>query len=539
MFLQNMPFPAAPPPPPGPAVLAPPPTAALSVHAWDATAEWSLYERAPDVLRSPASIMKVATALLLVRRKGTVLASETVTVTSGDLAALPLGVSNTLMGLQTGDTLTYENLLYGLLLPSGNDAALVIARALGDEMFAETESGTSGVTRFVEAMNSLASEFDLTHTTFGSPHGVSLSDATTARDVTRLITSAYEDAVVRYVSATASWLTTITGPNARSFTVSQTNLMVSDINVIAGKTGTVAALYAIDGVHSTALTILWEAPNGHEIAIAVLKSTSALSATNDRYLDMRGIIYQIVQDFPYLDDGVVKIDPQFANVVLLAGGDADFIDESSHARTLTPTGVTRGDTTPLFGSHSFVLDGIDDRIEAADASELSFGSSDWAVEFWYAGRGDEPTAANVAFVSKYHTGANQREWTVQYDSAGNNIVGFASTNGTGFSFASMNFDTASVLPSTFFNGAKRHILLRRSGSEIAVYVNGIKGESVYNVGASALYSGTAKMMVGARQSGSGAELFLPGRIDEIRITKGSARQTGAKFTPLAKAFPRS
>jgi hypothetical protein len=350
--------------------------------------------------------------------------------------------------------------------------------------------------------------------------------------MSKLVAAVLTNATIQAVSASASRLITITGVNARTFTVNHTSEMVTDDNVLASKTGT-----GTSSASGRMVSVLWEAPNGNQIAATVMKSTYATGG--DRFLDMRGILYQIVQDFPYLDDGLSPTDPNFADVVLLTGGDGGFTDESSYARTLTASGATRTTSDILFGSHSYSFDGTDDRIEMADAAELSFGTGDFAVEFWFRGSGSD-LGSLAAFVSKYNTGANQREWTVQYTNVTKEIVAFASTNGTANSFASFDLDGQGGMTSAaFFNGAKRHILLRRSGTEIAIYVNGVKGSAVYNIGASSLHAGTAKAMMGARETGAGAELFLPGKLDEIRITKGNARQTAAKFTPVARPYPRS
>lgn len=506
-----------------PAVLAPPPSGADYVSVYDVTNGWSLYEKASDTAGKAGSLVKMATAVLLMRRKAGSL-TATATVTAADMANT--AIAETHAGLTAGDVISYEDLLYGLLLPSGGDAARCIARTIGDEMFAETGSGTSGVPRFVEALNALALELGLTGATFFSPHGANAGDLISARAATVLAREAFTNSVLRTIAGTKSRVLTITGANARTYTVTHSNQMVDDANVLAAKTGTDTS----DGAGNTHcnLSVLWQAPNGSLIVATVISAP----ATNDRYLDMRGILYKIVADFPYLDDGATEADPQFANVVFLAGADAGFVDESSYARSLTASGATRT-TAALIGAHSFSFDGVDDRIEAADADELSFASGDMAVEFWYAGNGAEPSDL-VAFVSKYDSSTNQREWSVQYDRVTKQIVFFASSNGTAFVSAVFAFD--GISPGVFFNGAPRHILARRSGTEIAVYVNGVKGTPAT---AAAFFSGPAKMMLGARQNGAGILYPLRGKLDEIRITKGNSRQTAAKFTPKPKAFPRT
>jgi serine-type D-Ala-D-Ala carboxypeptidase (penicillin-binding protein 5/6) len=81
-------------------------------------------------------------------------------VEQSDLDQVPPGASTA--GLVSGDYFTLRTLLYGLMLPSGTDASIVIAR---------TVAGSTG--KFVAMMNSKALELHLTHTHFSSPHGFS------------------------------------------------------------------------------------------------------------------------------------------------------------------------------------------------------------------------------------------------------------------------------------------------------------------------------------------------------------------------------
>ena len=74
------------------------------------------------------------------------------------------------MGLIAGTTVTLRALLYGLLLPSGNDAAHAIARSLGWR--SDTRSSEEAVQNFVDMMNQTASEYQLRNTHFMNPHGL-------------------------------------------------------------------------------------------------------------------------------------------------------------------------------------------------------------------------------------------------------------------------------------------------------------------------------------------------------------------------------
>lgn len=131
-----------------------------------------LYSENAHVRLAPASLTKVATALVAYDRADL---SEMVTVrVSG--AELSASTDSTVMGLEPGQQLSMRDLLYGLLLPSGNDAALAIAEYVGVNTPA-----------FVEMMNNKVALLGLEDTHFTNPHGLDEDD---------LYTSAYDIAVL-------------------------------------------------------------------------------------------------------------------------------------------------------------------------------------------------------------------------------------------------------------------------------------------------------------------------------------------------------
>jgi len=115
-------------------------------------------------------VTKIATAILLLELGHL---DDRVTI-DGEFNSLDW--DSTMMGLKQGDRYTLRDLLYGLMLPSGNDAALAIARAVsGDEA------------RFVNTMNALAVRLDLPDTHFTDSHGLgSPQHYSSARDLARL-----------------------------------------------------------------------------------------------------------------------------------------------------------------------------------------------------------------------------------------------------------------------------------------------------------------------------------------------------------------
>jgi D-alanyl-D-alanine carboxypeptidase len=116
----------------------------------------------------PASLTKMMTALVAAK-KGQM---DQLITSPIDGGALSMATDGTVIGLTVGEQLTLRDLLYGLLMRSGNDAALAIAVAIGG-----SEAG------FVQMMNEEAAALGLTDTNFTNPHGL---------DETSLYTSAYD-----------------------------------------------------------------------------------------------------------------------------------------------------------------------------------------------------------------------------------------------------------------------------------------------------------------------------------------------------------
>ncbi|MGB9867235.1 MAG: D-alanyl-D-alanine carboxypeptidase family protein [Bacillota bacterium] len=153
--------------------------------------EWStgtvLYEKNAHVPRHPASLTKIMTALVALERG---YLGEVVTVS--EAAAYETGSA---MGLVPGACYTLEDLLYGALLPSGNDACVAIAEHVG-----------GSVEKFVRMMNQRALELGALNTQFRNPHGLTQEGHyTTAYDLALIARYAMRLPIFRQIVATAQY----------------------------------------------------------------------------------------------------------------------------------------------------------------------------------------------------------------------------------------------------------------------------------------------------------------------------------------------
>lgn len=144
-----------------------------------------LYQQNADEERLIASITKIMTAVVALEHadKG-----RSYTVTAEDMA------EGSSMYLRPGDVLRLEELLYGLMLASGNDAALAVAHCV-----------SGNLEDFVSLMNETARRLGLTHTHFANPNGLDAEGHySSARDMAVLGAYALKNQDLRRIVSTAS-----------------------------------------------------------------------------------------------------------------------------------------------------------------------------------------------------------------------------------------------------------------------------------------------------------------------------------------------
>jgi D-alanyl-D-alanine carboxypeptidase (penicillin-binding protein 5/6) len=149
----------------------PPELTAQSVVLVDLDSGQTLFALRPDDPLPPASTAKLMTALVVLQR-----ADLDDVVTISPAAA---NTSGSRMGLTVGQALTVRELLYGLLLPSGNDAAVALA-----------EHVAGSETDFVDLMNEQAAVLGLQATHFTGPHGMDAAGQTSSASDLMAVTKA-------------------------------------------------------------------------------------------------------------------------------------------------------------------------------------------------------------------------------------------------------------------------------------------------------------------------------------------------------------
>jgi D-alanyl-D-alanine carboxypeptidase len=239
---------------------------ASGVVVYDVESSVVLYGRNTDVSLSPASTTKIMTALMALEHYDL---DDVVTVAT-------VANSGQVMHLVPGEQLTVENLLYGALIQSGNDAAWALA-----------EHMKGGVPVFVEAMNEKAKALHLINTHFTNPVGFDdPNHKMSATDLTRLAAFALTNkTIAKMVAIPEITISDIT--HTRFHRLININTLLGKIPGVAGiKTG-----WTEDAGEN--LVTLVER-NGHRVIIVVLKSA-------DRFADTETLINWIFGNYEWKD----------------------------------------------------------------------------------------------------------------------------------------------------------------------------------------------------------------------------------------------
>lgn len=189
------------------------------------------YERNADQRAYPASTTKIMTCILAIESgnlEDTVTVGEEVTTFSN---------YSSLMGLKSGETVTLRDLIYGLMVVSGNDAGAAIAVHVG-----------GSIANFVSMMNDKAARIGMTQTHFMNPHGVQDENHyTTARDMAKLIAYALQNETFCEVDKTTTYTVPATNLTPEPRVLNTTNRLLRRLEgdtidttypyAVGGKTG--------------------------------------------------------------------------------------------------------------------------------------------------------------------------------------------------------------------------------------------------------------------------------------------------------------
>ena len=172
-----------------------------------------IIDKNADKQVDPSGLTKIMTALVVLQNEKDL--SRKVTVSGASLESL-YGTGCVMSGLQDGEVISVHDLLCCMLIPGGNDAALVLANEYG-----------KGVDGFVAKMNAAAKKLGCTKTTFTDPHGLEdTKQKSTANDLAKIASAALKYSVFQTIVASLTYELPQTNKNEARTLVS-TNYMLN------------------------------------------------------------------------------------------------------------------------------------------------------------------------------------------------------------------------------------------------------------------------------------------------------------------------
>ncbi|MBO0917182.1 D-alanyl-D-alanine carboxypeptidase [Streptomyces sp. NBC_01260] len=230
----------------------------------------TLFTKAADTRRSTGSTTKIMTARVVLAQKGLNLDSKVTIQKAYSDYIVSKGASSA--RLIVGDKVTVRQLMYGLMLPSGCDAAYALA-----DKFGSGSTRAARVKSFIGKMNSTAKTLGLKNTHFDSFDGIGNgSNYSTPRDLTKLASSAMKYSTFRSVVKTKSTKQKVTTKSGGYRYMSWTNtnkLLGTYSGAIGVKTGSgPAAKYCL---------VFAATRSGKTVIGTVLTATSESTRTAD------------------------------------------------------------------------------------------------------------------------------------------------------------------------------------------------------------------------------------------------------------------
>lgn len=223
--------------------------------------ELAEYPFVPDSIRMPYiparfyALYHVQSGKVVVEKRGneqTPIASTTKLMTSrlvmryGELSDV-VEASNhaveqggSIMGLRKGERMSVEDLLYGLMLLSGNDAAHTLAEYVGYKLLDNPQASPEEATeRFIAEMNKEAESLGMTQTSYRDPAGLDDDGHSTAIELAKLTSLILQDSVLRRITTTAQ-RTVLDESGSISHDLRNSNRLVAEYayqGASVGKTG--------------------------------------------------------------------------------------------------------------------------------------------------------------------------------------------------------------------------------------------------------------------------------------------------------------
>lgn len=236
-----------------------PQLSAQAAYILDVSSHVAIYSKNENLRFAPASTTKLITALTALDYFHP---EDILTVKNPNVPPVVLG-------LTSGEKMTFENLLYAMLIPSANDAAQTVA-----------QNYPGGTAAFIQKMNEKVTLLGLNNSHYEDPVGLNDDeDFTTVHDLAVILSFALSHPLLSQIMDTPTKI--VSSVDGHVYTIRTTNELLGKYGVYGGKTGYTEEAGEVL-VSSTKMN------NGHTYIIVVMKS-------DDRFGDTQKLL-KLIQD---------------------------------------------------------------------------------------------------------------------------------------------------------------------------------------------------------------------------------------------------
>lgn len=230
-----------------------------------------LYEKNSNDVRFPASTTKIMTAILTVENCNL---DDVATVSHNAVYSIPYDYTHA--SLKEGEELTIEQLLYALMIPSANDAAIVLAEHI-----------SGSVEEFAKLMNKRAEELGCKNTHFVNPNGIHSKDHTsTSYDLALIGKFAMQNSIIRKIVSTTQFTLPATNKYSKTDRIfNNSNDLLSTYSRYYYE-GTTGVKTGYTGEAGNCI-IASAKKNDFEVILVVLGGESTNTGLSQRYLDCK------------------------------------------------------------------------------------------------------------------------------------------------------------------------------------------------------------------------------------------------------------
>ena len=229
-----------------------------------------------------ASTTKIMTALLVIRlvEQNPQVLNELV-----EFSEAADRTKGSTSGLRAGERVSVHDLLHGLLLPSGNDAAVALAEHFGPQLVkasALSEEKVLAFDQFVDAMNAMSDRLGMNDAHYENPHGLpNKSHVISANNLLRLTQEALKSELFRKIVNTRQYGCTVNGPGGYERNVMWKN--TNELLKIEGYSGVKTGTTSVAG----ACLVARGQRNDDQLIVILLGSSSSRA----RYADARNLFH--------------------------------------------------------------------------------------------------------------------------------------------------------------------------------------------------------------------------------------------------------